>query len=237
MIHMDVDIEELAKYPMESDDWVITVAIGGIAILFSWLLIPAFIVQGYLLRALRAGMEGASEPPVFDDWGELIKEGVIATVITFVYQLIPTIVFGVMVGGSLLALLTGSDAGAGVGLLGLLGGFLVYGVLAIIFGFIGFAGLANYAKEGSIGAGFDIGVITSVVTSRDYIVAWLYVIALNLVVGAISGVLNVLPGLGALIGVFLSFYALIIAGWLWGDGFASATDTQSASSVDEATPV
>ena len=172
---------------------------------------------------------------MFDEWGELLKEGVVAAVISFVYQLIPTIVFAVMVGGSLLALLTGSDAGAGLGLLGLIGGVFVWWVLAIIFGFIGFAGVANYAREGTLGAGFDFGVITTVITSRDYIVAWLYVIALNIVVGFVSGALNIIPGLGGLIGVFLGFYALIIVGWLWGDGFAAAMGTRSTTSVDDET--
>jgi len=233
---MDVDIETLAKYPMESDDWLITVAIGGVASLLSFLVIPIFVVAGYLVRALRAGMEDANEPPVFDEWGELIEEGFLATIITFVYQLIPTIVFAVFVGGSLIGLLSGSNAGASAGLLGLFGGFLFWWILAIVFGYIGLAGVANYAREGSISAGFDFGVITDVITSRDYAVAWLYVIALNIVVGVITSVLNVIPGLGALIGVFLSFYALIIAGWLWGDGFASATETQSAAEINEGTP-
>lgn len=235
VIIMEFDIETLGTYPMESDDWLITVAIGGIASFLSVFIIPIFVVGGYLVRALRAGMEGADEPPVFDEWGELIREGVIATVITFIYQLIPSIVFAVFVGGSALAFLTGSEAGTGLGLFGLLGGFFLWWVLAIVFGYVGFAGVANYAREGSIGAGFDFDVIINVVTSRDYLLAWLYVIALNIVVGVVTSVLNIIPGLGALVGVFLSFYALIIAGWLWGGGFASATEMQPGTEVSDDT--
>lgn len=222
---MNVDIETLVRYPMESDDWLKTVVIGGLLLLFWFLIVPWFLVAGYLVQAIRAGMDGAEEPPSFGDWGTLLREGFVAAVIGFVYQLVPLVVFGFLVGGSLVAIATGTDAGAGIGLLGLMGGVFISWLLSILFGFVGFAGVANYAKEGRFGAGFDFGVITSVVTSRPYLVAWVYVIALNIVVGILAGVLNVVPLLGFVVGMFLSFYALIIAGWLWGRGFAEASET------------
>ncbi|ACV47161.1 MULTISPECIES: DUF4013 domain-containing protein [Halomicrobium] len=234
---MEPDIEELARYPMESDDWIVTVAIGGVATLLAVFVVPIFVVTGYTVRAIRAGMEDAREPPVFDEWESLLKEGLVAAVITFVYQFVPTVVFGVFVGGSIVAFATGSETAAGLGLLGLFGGLLLWWVLAIVFGYVGLAGVANYARERSFGAGFDVAVIRTAVTSRDYAVAWLYVIALNVVVGVLAGALNVVPILGGIVGVFLSFYALIIAGWLLGDGFASATDTHVESTVDENTSV
>lgn len=221
---MNVDVESLVTYPMESDDWIITVAIGGVMSIFSFLIVPWFLIAGYMIRAIRAGMEGADEPPVFDEWGELLKEGVVASVIGFVYQLIPLAVFVVFVGGSFLALLTGSEAGAGIGFFGLLGGMFLWWILSLVFGYVGLAGIANYAKEGTIGAGFDFGTITQVATTGDYVMAWVYVIVLNVVVGIVVGLLNIIPFLGAIVGAFIGFYALIIASWLWGDGFASATN-------------
>ncbi len=69
--------------------------------------------------------------------------------------------------------------------------------------------------------------------------AWAYVIVLNIAVGIISAVLNVVPVLGGIVALFVGFYVLIIAGWLWGDGFAEATEGrrvhQSAPSEDPAT--
>jgi len=229
---MEMNVERLAKYPMESEEWIETVAIGGAAMIFSFLVVPLFLVAGYLVRAIRAGMEGAEEPPAFDEWGEMLKEGFFASVIGLIYQTVPIIVFSVFVGGSILALATGSDAGAGAGMLGLIGGAFVGWVLALVFGYVGFAGVANYAKEGSFGAGFDFGVISDVVTSKAYLMAWVYVIALNIVVGVIVGLLNVVPFLGGIVGLFVSFYALIIAGWLWGSGFAEATSPNIESGTD-----
>ena len=234
---MSLDIETLAKYPMESDDWIITVGIGGVTTLLSIFILPTIVVMGYLVRALRAGMERAEEPPVFDEWGELLKEGVMATIIAFVYQLVPIIVFSALIVGSLIPMLTGSEAGFGLGFFGLIAAFFAWWVLAIVFGYVGFAAVANYAKEGSIAAGFDIGTIIQVITSTDYMLAWLYVIALNIVVGLVAAMLNIVPFLGTIIGAFVGFYALIIAGWLWGDGFASATGADTAAEAADTTPV
>lgn len=221
---MEREIEALATYPMESDDWIVTVLIGGLAFVFSFLILPIFAVSGYMVRAIRAGMEGADEPPVFDEWGELLKEGLVAAVISFVYQIIPTIVFIVFVGGSLVSMATGSEAGAAVGMAGLLGGIFIWWLLSIVFGYVGFAGVANYAKEGSFGAGFDFETIRKVLVAREYLVAWGYAILINLAFGVVTGMLNIIPFLGAIVGLFISFYGLMIVGWVFGDGFAAALD-------------
>lgn len=228
---MDLDIETMAKYPMESEEWIKTVLIGGASLLFSFLVVPWFLVSGYLVRAIRAGMDGADEPPVFDEWGDLLREGFVAGIIGLVYQIVPLIVLFVFVGGSIIAFATGSNTGSGIGMLGMFGGLFVWWILAIVFGFVGFAGVANYAREGTFAAGFDFGVIRQVVTSRAYLVAWAYVVALNLVVGAITGALS-MTGVGAILGTFLTFYALIIAGWLWGDGFAEAMRIDTTPETD-----
>jgi hypothetical protein len=220
---MDTDIETLLRYPLQSEAWLSTVLIGGIALLLSFLLIPLFVVAGYGVRAIRAGMDRAAGPPVFDDWGTLLTEGFVASVIGFVYQLVPMVVFFTVVGGSLAALVTGSDLGAGLGIIGFFGGLFVWWLLAIVFGYVGFAGVANYAREGSFGAGFDVGTIGSVVTSREYLLAWAYVVLLNIAVSLVVVALNVVPILGGIVGVFVGFYALIIAAWLLGNGFAAAT--------------
>ncbi|MEF8856843.1 MAG: DUF4013 domain-containing protein, partial [Haloplanus sp.] len=111
---MAIDLGWVVTYPTNSDDWIKTVLIGGALTLLSILIIPAFLVYGYVLRGLRAGMADEKEPPVFDDWGTLLKEGVIAFVVVLVYQLIPLIVMTVTVGGSVGAMASGNDLGAGV---------------------------------------------------------------------------------------------------------------------------
>lgn len=61
-------------YPSR-DGWQ-TVLIGGIASLLFWLIIPLFIITGYFLRLTQAAGRGNVEPPTFDEWWDLLVDGV-----------------------------------------------------------------------------------------------------------------------------------------------------------------
>lgn len=235
---MAIDLERVVTYPTNSDDWIKTVLIGGVLTLLSVLIVPAFLVYGYVVRALRAGIDDAEEPPVFDDWGTLLKEGVIAFVIVIVYQLIPLLVFAVTVGGSLAAIGSGSDVGAGAGIAGLLGGLALFTVLALVFGYVTLIGLANYAHVGTFGSAFDIDVIRSVATDGAYAIPWLYGVGILIAAAVVAGLLNIVPVLGAIVGVFVTFYGQVAAAWVWGRGFGDATglggDADADADVDPA---
>jgi len=229
---MAIDLEWVVKYPMNSDDWIKTVLIGGVLTLASIFIVPAFLVYGYTLRVLRAGMAGEENPPIFDDWGDLLKEGVVAFVIVLIYQLIPLIVMAVTVGGSIAAMATGTEAGAGVGLVGLFGGLALSTLLALVFGYVTLIGLANYAHEGTFGAAFDFGVIRTVATDADYAIPWLYGVGLLIGAAVVASILGVVPIIGAIAGVFVTFYGQIAAGWVWGKGFGDATGLGGEASSD-----
>jgi len=227
---MAIDLGWVVKYPMNSDDWIKTILIGGGLTLLSILIVPAFLVYGYVLRVLRAGMDGAEEPPVFDDWGTLLKEGVVAFVVVLIYQLIPLIVMAVTVGGSIAAMASGTEAGAGVGIVGLFGGLALSTVLALIFGYVTLIGLANYAHEGSFGAAFDFDVIRTVALDGDYAIPWLYGVGILIGAAVVAGILGIVPLVGAIAGVFVTFYGQVAAGWVWGKGFGDATGLGGAES-------
>ncbi|WP_049935774.1 DUF4013 domain-containing protein [Haloplanus natans] len=229
---MAIDIERVVTYPTNSDDWIKTVLIGGVLTLLSVLIVPAFFVYGYVVRALRAGIDDAEEVPVFDDWGTLLKEGVIAFVIVIVYQLVPLFVFAVTVGGSLAAIGTGSDAGTGAGIVGLLGGLALFTVLALVFGYVTLIGLANYAHLGTFGSAFDVGVIRSVATDGAYAIPWLYGVGILIAAAVVAGLLNIVPVLGAIVGVFVTFYGQVAAAWVWGRGFGDAMGLDGDADAD-----
>jgi hypothetical protein len=222
-------IEEAVTYPMESDDWLKTVLIGGAMLLFSFLLIPAFVAYGYMVRAIQASLEGESEPPAFGDWGGLIVDGLKLFVIGFLYLLIPFIVFAVTVGGAIVGMATGGQTGAAAGFGTLILGLLVFLVLSLVFGYFAAVGIVNFASKDQFGAAFDFGVIKSVGLNSDFAVPWLISVGVFLGVSVITGVLNVIPGLGAIVGVFLNFYALIVAANLWAGGFNEASDGGSTA--------
>jgi len=225
-------------YPMEGEDWLMTVLIGGVLTIFGFLLIPLLAVYGYLLRVIKRSMEGDPQPPSFGDWGDVVVDGVKVAVVGIVYSIIPGIVFAVTVGGSIAAMATGTRGGAAAGAAGLTVGFLLSIVLSLVFGYVGVAGLVNFAVEDRLGAAFDVGTITTIALSREYAVAWLLSIAVFLGAGIVAGVLNIVPFLGAIAGAFVFFYAQMVAANLWAGGVSDAMDSRSArrSSTGEESP-
>ncbi|MFC6724278.1 DUF4013 domain-containing protein, partial [Halobium palmae] len=116
-------------YLREGDDWVKTLLIGGVLGLLVVLVVPMFVVYGYLMRVLRIRMRGEETVPEFDDWGEMTVDGLKAFVVAFVYGVVPAILGAVFVVFGVLGLVGGGNADsgllAGLGTLGILLGVLL----------------------------------------------------------------------------------------------------------------
>ena len=215
------------NYPIKDDTSLKTILIGGLLSIFSFLLIPIFLLQGYFLRVLEGASEGTSAAPVFDDWGELFVDGLKMFVVTLVYVFVPTVVFfglGVVVAGG--ALLTG-DPGvlAGAGLFGLLL-FFLYFVVVLLATYLLPIGLTNLAREGDVGAAFDTTVLSSVATNADYVVAVILAVVVGVVLGTVAAFLTVI-----LIGFFIQFYVQIVALYLLGRGVGEAMGSRGGGGV------
>lgn len=212
------EFDNLIRYPMESEDWVKTIILGGVFLFLSFLIIPMFLVYGYLVRAIRESLEDASEPPVFEDWGDIFVEGLQAWIIGLIYMLIPLIVMFVTVGTAVLTFATGTEAGAAAGFGSLFFGFGITLILVLVFGYVGVAGIVNFAKEERFGAAFDFSTLQEVIFNREYAIAFLVAV----VVFIVASLVNAIPLIGWLLSPFVVFYAAIIAADLWADGFSSA---------------
>lgn len=221
-------IGDAITYPLEDDDWQTTVLIGGVLSLLSVLVVPAFLVYGYLVHAVRERADGAAQPPQFDDWGTLLTDGVKAWVIAIAYMLVPLVVFGVTVGGSLMAMATGTRAGAGAGLAGLFGGLVASFALSLVFGYVGTAAVVHFAVTRDLGAAVDFGTLRTLVLSPEYATPWLVSIALFIAGNVAVNLLNVIPFVGSLIALVLSpfatFYLVVVATDLWAGGYTAALD-------------
>lgn len=218
------EISDSITYPMESDDWIKTLLIGGVLTIFSLLLVPLFLVYGYLMRVIRVGSDESAPPPTFGDWGALLVEGAKAFVIGLIYMLVPLFVAGASVGGSVFAMATGSTAGAAGGLLGIFVGLLASLLLAVVFGYFATIALVNFAREKEFVAAFDIAVFKIVALDADYIGAWLASIAILVAAGIVGMIVSLVPLIGFFIGALVGFYAAIVAAVLWANGFAKASD-------------
>lgn len=218
-------ISESLNYLRNGEDWVRTVLVGGVLTILGFLVVPAVFVLGYLVRVVRATMRGDDAVPAFDDWGELGTDGLKAAVITLVYGLVPTVVAGVLVGGSVLAMIAGGNANSGglaaLGGVAMLVGLLATFVLGLLAAYVVPAAIANFAESGELGAGFRFRELRPVLTSGKYAVAWLSGFAIVVAASVVSGLLNVVPLLGFVASGFLGFYAAVAAYYLvghaWGD--------------------
>lgn len=90
--------EEAVNYPRNSDDATTTILIGGVLGVLSVLVIPTVLVAGHLVRVLRESMD--ETPPVFDEWGDLLVDGLKVAVVAFAYSLLAIVVFTVTVGAA-----------------------------------------------------------------------------------------------------------------------------------------
>ncbi len=212
-------ISESISYLRNSDDVVKTVLIGGLLTIVSFLLIPAFIVAGYLVRVLQRTMNGNDEAPVFEDWESLLVDGLKAVAITLVYGLIPAIVGFVLVGGGIMAAFSG-DTGALIGGASILFGMLLSLILGLAAWYIIPAATANFAETGRLSDGFDFGTLRPVLLSRTYTTGWLMALGVIVLGGIVVSLLNVVPFIGALAGVFVSFYATVAAYYIIGHTWA-----------------
>lgn len=246
-----MDVEAAVRYPLRGDDATRNLLIGGgllllggivsiVALLLSFLfigiflfpfaLVPQVLVQGYLVRVLRSTVAGGSEPPAFDEWGDLAVDGVRFVVVSVVYSL-PVVVVSVLlavvlVGATTLGAGAGPDqagaAGVVVLLVGGVGGLLVV-LLTLALLYLAPAGLCAMVQEDELSAAFDLDRLRRVGRDRDYAVAWGIGTAVMLVGNSVGQMLMVL-----LVGFPVVFGSQVAGFRLFALGYADALDLDRA---------
>ena len=229
------------RFPLAGDDGVRSIIIGGILSFLSFLIVPIFPVLGYYLRAAEAGAMGADAAPPFDDWDELLVDGVKVLVVGVGYFLIPLAAFigaTAIVGIGAVAVGQGAESPAsamtGVGVVGGIL-FLLAAVLSLVATYVFPAGLVALAREGDIAAALDTERVLGAAFSADYFVAGLLAVVLSLVAGVVTFVLTAVTfGLFALLGVFFQFYVQVAFFYLFGRGYGKALGLSTRRSNNRA---
>ncbi len=229
--------EDGMSYPVRGD-WIGRTIIGGLLFIFSVLLIPLFFVMGYLIRVLKSTAAGADEPPAFDEWGDLFVKGLVGTVISIIYSIIPFVVFGAL-GFVLFGVigLAGSAGGDGGGLVAGFG-FTAMLLLSLLFIPVVFAvyymvpaALTNYAIEDNIGAAFDLETIKPILLSSEYVIAVLMPLVVAVVLWIATSILSITV-IGLLLVPFLQFYGQVAIFRMFGTAFKTvANQTPAAAST------
>jgi len=224
-------LEDALRYPVNGEDRAATLVIGGLLLVFSFLILPAFVLQGYLLRVLRSTATGEDAAPSFTDWGELLVDGLKLLVVTLLYGVAISVPFAV--GAAIVGIggLAGSDAGvAAFGVVGLLV-MAVALVVTIAVGYVLPAAMTNFALEGNVGAAFDVDAIRGAAFSSKYLVGVLLGVVLGGVVNTVASPLALV-----LVGIPLLFYGQVVTYYCFGRGFAEGTGTYGPASTASADP-
>ncbi|WP_277541464.1 DUF4013 domain-containing protein [Haloarcula laminariae] len=218
--------EDAIEYPWRGEQHVETIVIGGVLTLLGILFIPVLFVNGYHVRVIRRVSAGETEaPPVFDDWGDLLVDGLVTLLIGFAYMLVPLVLFLV----SWFAIFI-PVAGSGVG--GSAGDvFAVLGVVAVLaFMLVAFlvglaalyllpAAVAAYAVTGEVGSAFSPSTIRSVGVNKAYLTGVVIAVAINFL-AQLAGNVVVFTIVGIVLIPFITFYGNVASAYAIGAGVA-----------------
>ncbi|MEF8973981.1 MAG: DUF4013 domain-containing protein [Haloarcula sp.] len=216
-------LEDAIRYPWNGEQKVETILIGGVLSLLGVFFIPVLFVFGYLVRVIRAVSDGDDEvPPVFDEWGDLLVEGLVAFLITLAYSLVPLVVIGLAIASFVLPFSVVTTA-AGEPTPGIaVGGVLLALVVAFVtilvslgFAYLLPAAVAAYAVTGRVGSAFSPGTLRAIGGSRTYAVAWLVAVAIGIGAQVVGGFASVTV-IGAVLVPFVSFYGNVAGAYAIG---------------------
>jgi len=217
-------LNEALSYPTEDDDWTRPFLIGSGLILASFFVgLTVIPLYGYYLRVIDAGRTGDRRLPEFDDWDELIVDGVKMFVVNFAYAGIPAFVF--FFAGFLLfvgfGLGAASESGAVIVLALLVGGLVAVlaGVLWLVGTVTAPAALAHMRAEGEFSAAFHLRTIFSLVATKDYLVALLLALFVGGTIAMVGGFLSIL-----LVGIPVVLFGGVVTFHLYGQGYQRARE-------------
>lgn len=165
------------------------VLVGGILFLLSILILPFFIVAGYLVKLTEYAAKGRPEPPEdFGDWSDLLVYGLVVSFLVYLPLLV--LIYAAFLVPTLLL----ADSVPAVGL-------LLGAVLALLVGYLFPAVLVNYCVNQRLGDAYDPGRISDLAFNSTYLLSYL-----------IFFFLNILLSLFFFVAILLSFLTLI--GWI-----------------------
>ncbi len=235
-----MDINKAIRYVTEDKQWISKLIIAALMTFLGFLIIPAFILQGYLIKIIRQVMNGQWDGlPEWEDYGELMRDGFFVTVAQIVYTL-PFIILVLIVSlgmGGLASISDGSDAMAalasGVGLLMVCLTLL----FAIALLFLTPAILIQYAIKDDFGALFRFGEVIDIIRNNmaDILIAFLVSIVAAFVISLVIGVLSLIPCLGWIAAVVISLavgpYISFITAHLYGQIAAKVLGNKAGGSL------
>ncbi|MDS0221602.1 DUF4013 domain-containing protein [Haloarcula sp. S1AR25-5A] len=236
-------LEDAIRYPWNGEQKVETILIGGVLSLLGVFFVPVLFVYGYLVRVVRAVHDGDDEvPPAFDDWGDLLVEGVVAFLISLVYLLVPLVVIGLAIASFVLPVSVVSTAGgeptSGIAVGGLLLALVVVAVTLVVSlgaAYLLPAAVAAYAVTGRVGAAFSPGTLRAIGGSETYAAAWVVAVVIAMGAQVVGGLVSVTV-VGAVLIPFISFYGNVAGAYAIGTAVREVPDLGSETPASQSVP-
>lgn len=224
-----MDIGRSFTFVFEDQEWLNKILIGAailfVGSFFFWLLFIPLIVasallNGYMIEIIRRVVDGRADLlPEWDEWGDMIVDGLKLLVVQIVYSL-PAIVLGICM---IFPMIAATDNAAAWGwLLGAVLGCLIL-LWAVAVSIVLPAATAVFAVTGDLTSAFQFGRVFALV--RDNLSTYL----LTLVMGWVAGFIGSLGGSVCGLGTFFTVpYAYMVTGHLYGQAYAASADADSA---------
>ena len=203
----DAMILDIYKDSLEyaAKDWK-TLIILGVFCLFSFLLIPAFLIVGYNYRVINIAVNGiinGRDPlPEFDDFIGMFIDGVKVVIVQIAYLIVPAIIFFIFLA---IASNVGGVFSAAITLIGCVITFII-GIISFLMEQIGICHMIY--NEGSLSKAFAITEIKEAIEEIGWFKCLITYIGLIIITLVIASVVTTIIGL-----IFMAFG---ISGFLLG---------------------
>jgi hypothetical protein len=155
-------------------------------------------LMGYIMKVLR----GEKPAPEVTDWGTLFVDGIKYLIVAIIYA-IPIIIVEVLVlGAAGLTMMSGNVTAITAAIAGMLLGFVVILILAIVIAVFEMIGIVRLARTGSIGEAFNFNAILSTIGKigwDSYIIALIVFVVVAIIFSIIVAILMMIPILGLIL--------------------------------------
>ncbi len=213
-----MDIGKALTYVTEDERWINKLGIALVMSILSIFLIPAFLLNGYLVAITRNVMNDVERPlPEWEDWGGFLRDGLNVFLAVLVYTLpfwlLMCIATVSTVGFGSLSEVSEDAAAAGI--------FATFGLvmcLGLLFGlallFINPAIIIQYVRTSELGACFRFGEVFGIV--RDNIADIAIAVGIMFGIIFVIGLVGQVPCIGWVISLGAGAYITALSGHLYG---------------------
>jgi hypothetical protein len=218
-----MDIGKAFTFVFDDEDWIMKILIAAAILLVGTLLgilvIPAIVaialLTGYGVEITRRVIHGHAQAlPQWDNWGELIADGLKVIVIGIVYAL-PIIILSVCLGVPIGIFAEDAEALSSVFSILLSCLNLVWGIaLSVLLP----AAIAFYVADGELSAAFRFGQVFAFV--RDNLKTYLITFLMSWVASFVGGLGSIVCGIGVLV---TAPYGWMVTGHLYGQAYLEAS--------------